>query len=439
MANITKIKLPSGDTYDIVDEKSGYITSASLPTKTSDLENDGDGSSAFATMDDIGQLGGGTITAVKTTAGAHTTIDVSSGNASFNVPTKTSHLTNDSGFVTTDENVLQTVDNTSNGMLSMVFAGHNTETSGVYKSSKITFTPNDSRLKVSASTVGQGESIYMAPDGIGFNDGSHGTAVVRLPGNYSQTSGQTFYLPNTDGGTFALTSDINVSDVYVNNASVIDTNGIAQITSSAGDLTLNGTLSADTLSLNKNHALYLDGSTSSSKVISADYQGANNVYWYTPGYYVFRTDWNGTNYKRVLNLSSSEATFDVPITASNHNSRIGASGPDFSKGSYTQKTTSSVNTLGTITLPAGDWILKGWIQFPGGTAGYRRVWVTSSSGTTATGTTTLNQSYAAGSTICTVQCVLLTHTTASTTYYLRGASNVELTISYCDMDAIRIA
>lgn len=42
----------------------------------------------------------GTITSVKTTAGTHTAIDVSSGAASFNVPTKTSHLTNDSGFIT---------------------------------------------------------------------------------------------------------------------------------------------------------------------------------------------------------------------------------------------------------------------------------------------------------------------------------------------------
>ena len=42
----------------------------------------------------------GTITSVKTTAGAHTTINVTSGAANFNVPTKTSHLTNDSGYVT---------------------------------------------------------------------------------------------------------------------------------------------------------------------------------------------------------------------------------------------------------------------------------------------------------------------------------------------------
>lgn len=42
----------------------------------------------------------GTITQVKTTAGAHTAINVTSGAANFNVPTKTSHLTNDSGFIT---------------------------------------------------------------------------------------------------------------------------------------------------------------------------------------------------------------------------------------------------------------------------------------------------------------------------------------------------
>lgn len=60
----------NGTTYDIVDSTSGYTTNT------------------------------GTITSVKTTAGAHTTINVSSGAANFNVPTKTSHLTNDSGFLT---------------------------------------------------------------------------------------------------------------------------------------------------------------------------------------------------------------------------------------------------------------------------------------------------------------------------------------------------
>ena len=47
----------------------------------------------------------GTITSVKTTAGTHTTINVSSGAVSFNVPTKTSHLTNDSGFLTSHQDI----------------------------------------------------------------------------------------------------------------------------------------------------------------------------------------------------------------------------------------------------------------------------------------------------------------------------------------------
>ena len=74
MANISQIKLPNGDTHNFIDTASGY-------TKNT-----------------------GTITGVKTTAGAHTTIDVTSGAVTFKVPTKTSHLTNDSGFKTTDTN-----------------------------------------------------------------------------------------------------------------------------------------------------------------------------------------------------------------------------------------------------------------------------------------------------------------------------------------------
>lgn len=72
-SKISQIKLPNGSTYDIKDNTSGYTSNT------------------------------GTITSVKTTAGAHTTINVSSGAAEFNVPTNTSHLTNDSGFLTSSD------------------------------------------------------------------------------------------------------------------------------------------------------------------------------------------------------------------------------------------------------------------------------------------------------------------------------------------------
>jgi len=69
MAEISQIKV-DGTVYDIVDNSSGYTTNT------------------------------GTITEVKTTGGAHTAIDVTSGVAQFNIPTATSHLTNDSNFIT---------------------------------------------------------------------------------------------------------------------------------------------------------------------------------------------------------------------------------------------------------------------------------------------------------------------------------------------------
>ena len=67
-----------------------------VPTAVSELTND----SGYTTNT-------GTITGVKTTAGTHSTIDVSSGAANFNVPTKTSHLTNDSGFLTAHQTIKQ--------------------------------------------------------------------------------------------------------------------------------------------------------------------------------------------------------------------------------------------------------------------------------------------------------------------------------------------
>lgn len=69
MAEISQIKV-DGTVYDIVDNSSGYTTNT------------------------------GTITEVKTAGGAHTAIDVTSGVAQFNIPTATSHLTNDSNFIT---------------------------------------------------------------------------------------------------------------------------------------------------------------------------------------------------------------------------------------------------------------------------------------------------------------------------------------------------
>lgn len=58
MADISKIQLPNGSEYDIKDKTSGYITSSSLPTKTSELTND----SGFLTLETLPVYDGTVVT-----------------------------------------------------------------------------------------------------------------------------------------------------------------------------------------------------------------------------------------------------------------------------------------------------------------------------------------------------------------------------------------
>lgn len=114
----------------------GYITSAALPTKTSDLTNDGsDGTSTYVEADDLATVAtsgsyndlsnkptiptvnDATITIQRNSA----TVDSFTVNASQNksinivVPTKTSDLTNDSNFATTSQIPAKTSDLTNDG------------------------------------------------------------------------------------------------------------------------------------------------------------------------------------------------------------------------------------------------------------------------------------------------------------------------------------
>ena len=115
-ANIT---VPT-DTSDLTNN-AGFITSSSLPTKTSDLTNDGsDGSSTYVEADDLASVAtsgsyndlsnkptiptvnDATLTIQKNGTNVQTFTANQSTNATANitVPTNTSDLTNDSGFLT---------------------------------------------------------------------------------------------------------------------------------------------------------------------------------------------------------------------------------------------------------------------------------------------------------------------------------------------------
>jgi hypothetical protein len=98
MADISQIKLPNGDTFDLIDEKSGYITAQYIENKT-------DYSIPVSRVGEIevGETVIGTdSTNFPTSKAVVDYVDerVVQEIEAIDVPTKTSDLTNDSGFIT---------------------------------------------------------------------------------------------------------------------------------------------------------------------------------------------------------------------------------------------------------------------------------------------------------------------------------------------------
>ena len=138
--------------------------------------------------------GSGTITSVKTTAGAHSTINVSSGAANFNVPTKTSHLTNDSGFTTNTGTI--TGITTSAGAHSTIDVSSGAVTFDV--PTKTSHLRNDSGFTTNTGTItgvtaGSGLSGGGTSGAVTLN---HSNSVTEgTIGSSSATSGATVSIP----------------------------------------------------------------------------------------------------------------------------------------------------------------------------------------------------------------------------------------------------
>ena len=121
----------------------------------------------------------GTITSVTTTAGAHTAINVSSGGVSFNVPTQTSHLTNNSNFVA-DANYVHTDNNFTSTL--------KTKLDGIAAGAEVNV------LKGVASPQGaNGISFDISLEGLGYVDVLTGTIAASGIGSNYFITGKTAY------------------------------------------------------------------------------------------------------------------------------------------------------------------------------------------------------------------------------------------------------
>ena len=194
------------------------------------------------TASDVGALPSSTtyVSTITTTAGTHSAISSKSGAVSFNVPTKTSHLTNDSGFITsyTDEKLkISTATSGSsyypllgNGTSAATrqydtafqFSGTNGTASGTGGSTTLTLGNS-----TTSSTAGWRRGIIQL-----YGYGAYSTTIE----NRTSTDNRTIILPDKSG-TVALTSDIPTVPTATGNSAAgisISDHGTTSVGSASG-------------------------------------------------------------------------------------------------------------------------------------------------------------------------------------------------------------
>lgn len=210
MADVSKIKLPNGTTYDIKDNVSGYTTNT------------------------------GTITKVQTTAGAHTTINVSSGAAAFNVPTKTSHLTNDSGFITGYTETDPTVPSWAKASTKPSYTASEVgavpttrKVNGKALSADITLSASDVSALPSSTVIPTITDTYSGTSSNGMSGKAVKSAIDALDGSISGSVGAGKTLTafsQTDGKVSATFGNISITKSQISDFPTIPTVNNATLT-----------------------------------------------------------------------------------------------------------------------------------------------------------------------------------------------------------------
>lgn len=150
------------------------------------------------------------VNTVTTTAGAHTAITSATGNVSFNVPTKTSHLTNDSGFITSDSDKKLEIGSVTSGTQYYPIVGTGTtaatrqyDTTGFqYKGTNGTTSAVGSSILTLGNSTASGTANNKQGQLVIYGSTAYAHTISGAP-----TAARTLTLPNATG-TLALTSQI---------------------------------------------------------------------------------------------------------------------------------------------------------------------------------------------------------------------------------------
>lgn len=210
------------------------VAAVKVPTKTSDLTNDGDGTSGFATESYV-QTNGGKIDTISVNGDPQTITDK---NVDIAVPTKTSDLTNDSDFITSADVPEGAAASTITPQMDGT-AAKGTD-NGFARGDHVHPTDTSRQAKITASGILKGNGsggVSAAVAGTDYAAASHNQALSTITGAddlqaIEALTGTSGLLKKTAANTWALDTTTYVPSTRKVNGKALSSN----ITLSASDV-----------------------------------------------------------------------------------------------------------------------------------------------------------------------------------------------------------
>lgn len=210
------------------------VAAVKVPTKTSDLTNDGDGTSGFATESYV-QTNGGKIDTISVNGDPQTITDK---NVDIAVPTKTSDLTNDSDFITSADVPEGAAASTITPQMDGT-AAKGTD-NGFARGDHVHPTDTSRQAKITASGILKGNGsggVSAAVAGTDYAAASHNQALSTITGAddlqaIEALTGTSGLLKKTAANTWALDTTTYVPSTRTVNGKALSSN----ITLSASDV-----------------------------------------------------------------------------------------------------------------------------------------------------------------------------------------------------------
>lgn len=234
-------------TSDLTND-SGFVTSAAVPTKTSQLTND----SGFITDADVPVIDDTTTSATKVWSSDKVSSELSGKADSSSIPTKTSQLSNDSGFITSAD--VPVIDDTA-VVNNKVWSSYKTNSELLGKQNTLTAGSN---ISISGDTISATDTTYSEGDGIDITSGVISMDIDSLTAASSVAGTDLLAISDTDGHIKSTTAADLAGLAFSNTfGTEVDVSGYIGDTNKY-TFPSNGYLNVENLATTNGHAIIND-------------------------------------------------------------------------------------------------------------------------------------------------------------------------------------